>query len=173
MAEVRLPKVDDPSRWAAVAVLVRFCPDAEVLVGRRRMSSNDPWAGDAAFPGGHYEPSDGSLLNTAIRETLEETGINLANVGELVAVLDVEHPGNLPQLNVLPIVFKVPCDVEPMGNSPEFDKFTWVKLSEVPRLDKVTEVKGRVKKAIVDGDVVIWGMTRRILCRVYNMLTHG
>ncbi|MGC8570377.1 MAG: NUDIX hydrolase [Caldivirga sp.] len=166
-------KPSDGKTWAAVAVILKECPDAMVLVGKRIMNPRDPWSGDAAFPGGHYEASDGDLLNTAIRETMEETGIDLRKLGRLVTVLDVEHPRNMPSLNVLPIVFKVDCGVEAVNTtSGEFEYLKWVRLSDLPNADKVTVVKGNTRKAVILGDMVIWGMTRRILCKLYGMLNN-
>ncbi|ABW01690.1 NUDIX hydrolase [Caldivirga maquilingensis] len=163
-------KPSNGEAWAAVAVILKECPDAMVLVGKRVMNPRDPWSGDAALPGGHYETSDGDLLNTAIRETMEETGIDLRKVGRVVTVLNVEHPRNMPNLNVLPIVFKVDCNVDVVNTaSGEFEYLKWIKLSELPNADKVTVVKGNARKAIILGDMIIWGMTRRILCRLYNM----
>ena len=165
-----LLKPSSGEAWAAVAVILKECPDAMVLVGKRITNPRDPWSGDAALPGGHYEANDGDLLNTAIRETMEETGIDLRKVGKIVAILDVEHPKNMPSLNVLPIVFKVDCNVDAVKiTGGEFEYLKWVKLSELPNADRVTVVKGNVKKAIVLGDMIIWGMTRRILCKLYSM----
>jgi len=50
----------------------------------RRSSSHSPsnghhrWSSHIAFPGGRHEPSDESALFTALRETWEEIGIDLA-----------------------------------------------------------------------------------------------
>lgn len=160
--------------WASVAVVIRKCNgDLQVLVGRRRNRSNDPWAGDASFPGGHYKEEDGDLLRTAIRETMEETGIDLSGA-RIIKVLDIHHPKNVPEINVVPIIFMIDgCDVNPTKDGGEFDELRWINLSELPKYEAVTAVKGRERKAIIYDGIVIWGMTRRILCKVYEEFSLG
>ncbi|KAI8872232.1 hypothetical protein GQ42DRAFT_161452 [Ramicandelaber brevisporus] len=52
----------------------------EVLVIKRAVRAGDRWSGDAAFSGGHSEPSDGgSSAATAERETFEEVGLDLSD----------------------------------------------------------------------------------------------
>ena len=173
MAGLNIPKPSGNEAWAAVAVILKRCQEPMVLVGKRAANPSDPWGGDAAFPGGHYETNDSSLLDTAIRETREETGIDLSKVGKVAAVLGIEHPRNAPELNVLPIVFIVDCNVDAVSLSGEFEYVKWIRLSDIPNLDRVTIVKGNTKRAIVVGDMTIWGMTRRILCKLYNMVKNG
>ena len=55
----------------------------ELLFIRRSHSSSPPsshgrWSSHIAFPGGRHEPSDESALYTALRETWEEIGVDLA-----------------------------------------------------------------------------------------------
>lgn len=78
---------DDPR--AAVAAILRELPGeegAELFFIRRAEQEGDPWSGHVAFPGGRREPGDASLLETAIRETREEVGIEL-EPGDVVARL--------------------------------------------------------------------------------------
>src|SRR5262249_62229968 len=73
---------------AAVAVILREGdPTFEILFIRRAEKDGDPWSGQMGFPGGRAEP-DEELGKTAVRETLEETGIQLAAHGEPLGALD-------------------------------------------------------------------------------------
>ena len=74
---------DDPippegERTAAVAVVLRPGTDSpEVLLIERTRVEGDPWSGQMALPGGRRDAADRSLLETAVRETREETGVAL------------------------------------------------------------------------------------------------
>ncbi len=75
---------DGAPRRAAVALVLRRTADdvVELLLIKRSEREDDPWSGHVALPGGRRDPSDATLQDTAIRETLEETGIDLARDGD-------------------------------------------------------------------------------------------
>ncbi|GAA5907438.1 NUDIX hydrolase [Sporobolomyces salmoneus] len=50
----------------------------EVLYIKRASRASDKWSGHVAFPGGRSEPDDESAEFTAMRETWEEVGLDLA-----------------------------------------------------------------------------------------------
>jgi 8-oxo-dGTP pyrophosphatase MutT (NUDIX family) len=52
--------------------------DIELLFIQRATRAGDPWSGQMAFPGGRRDPIDPSLQATAMRETVEEVGLDLA-----------------------------------------------------------------------------------------------
>jgi 8-oxo-dGTP pyrophosphatase MutT (NUDIX family) len=60
----------------------------ELLFIRRAEHEADPWSGQMGFPGGRAEAGDTDLKQTAIRETLEEIGIDLARDGAFLGPLD-------------------------------------------------------------------------------------
>ena len=77
-------------RRAAVALIFRAGADGapELLFIKRAEYPADPWSGQIAFPGGREEPTDGELIQTAVRETREETGLDLAaHCDQLTAAL--------------------------------------------------------------------------------------
>ena len=165
-------EVDDPAaRNASVAILIRPGPDdPEVFFIQRALYEGDPWSGQIAFPGGREEEGDSSRADTAMRETLEETGIDLAKSGFLIGALDDLHPRTvrLPAVVVRPFVFLVADPGEPVL-SPECSDSFWVPLSVL--LDRsvwrdTTVTAGGMEMsrfAFHHEGFVVWGMTERIL----------
>src|SRR5262245_4891896 len=93
---------------AAVSVILRDGDEGlETLFIHRAVRVGDTWSGQIAFPGGRREPRDRDLLATAIRETHEEIGVDLASA-ERLGVLDDLHPRTpvLPPVVVRPFVFR-------------------------------------------------------------------
>ncbi len=92
---------------AAVAVMLHDGEEGlEALFIHRAVRAGDTWSGQIAFPGGRREPRDADLLDTAIRETHEEIGVDLT-AAERLGVLDDLYPRTplLPPVVVRPFVF--------------------------------------------------------------------
>jgi 8-oxo-dGTP pyrophosphatase MutT (NUDIX family) len=156
---------------AAVAVIVReAAAGLEILFIRRAEHPDDPWSGQMAFPGGRAEPGDADLADTAARETLEETGIDLRRAAELLGPLDeVRAMARLRpmDLTITPFVFRLRDPVEPVL-SDEVRSLHWLPLDELlnPELRSTMEYPHR--EAVLRfpclrvQDLVIWGLTYRM-----------
>jgi 8-oxo-dGTP pyrophosphatase MutT (NUDIX family) len=173
-------EVNDPvARRAAVAVLIRLgdSGEPELFFIQRAEYEGDPWSGHIAFPGGREESGDSSLLETAIRETFEETQIDLKGRAEVLGVLDDLHPRTvrLPAVVVRPFVFLVSDVGEPVL-SDEVAAAFWVPLSVL--LDRSVWRDARVKAGDIEisrfafhhEGYIIWGMTERILSGLLGLL---
>jgi len=116
------------SRFAAVAAIVRVIDEPELLFIKRAEAERDPWSGHIAFPGGRREPSDRTLMDTAIRETSEETSLDLTR-GQLIGQLDDLAPRtrSLPPIIVRPYVAVVESTVV-LRPSSEVASTFWVPL---------------------------------------------
>ena len=94
---------------AAVALIYRGEPDAqELFFIQRARRAGDPWSGDMAFPGGRLEHGDTSSRDTAMRETLEETGLDLYRDGHYQSRLSdllTRHHSRWRPMVVTPHVF--------------------------------------------------------------------
>jgi 8-oxo-dGTP pyrophosphatase MutT (NUDIX family) len=66
-----------PVHAAVAGVLREGERGAELLLIERVKRDGDPWSGQMALPGGRVQPGDPTPLHTAIRETHEETGVEL------------------------------------------------------------------------------------------------
>lgn len=171
-----------PAR-AAVALALRH--DArgslEVLLIRRAERAGDPWSGQVALPGGRASPVDPSLVHTAVRETREETGIDLHAHGRILGTLDELRPrtATLPAIIVTPVVAALePArgPLPPLVLSDEVADAFWVPLDQLrdpaASRESTVHVRGATWRvpSFVLGEHVVWGMTERILRQLLSRL---
>jgi 8-oxo-dGTP pyrophosphatase MutT (NUDIX family) len=180
----RPPKaLDTPvSRRAAVAAVVRDASQGlELLFIRRAEYPDDRWSGHMAFPGGRQEPEDADLVATAIRETLEEIGLDLRAQGELLGGLDEIHAvakGRPVDLGITPFVFRLHGKAQ-LTLSHEVTSLHWLPLDELlgerhlSTFEYVHEgVPLRLPCLRVE-DVVSWGLTFRMFTSLRQALLGG
>ena len=153
---------------AAVAAVLRFASEGpEVLLMERAARPGDRWSGQVSFPGGREEPHDKDLLDTAIRETLEEVGLDLRTHATHLGRLDGRRAvakGAPLSMTITPHVFAL--EREPtLQLSDEARTTFWMPLAPAARgdLDAVYPYEaGPVTMKLpcwhYEGHVV-WGMT--------------
>ena len=166
-------------RRAAVALIFRLGENdmLELLFIKRAEYEGDPWSGQIAFPGGRAEARDASLEATAIRETREETGIDLSREGMMVGRLDDLRPRTvrLPAIMVRPFVALLDRS-EPLVLSSEVALSFWLPFAALTRAeawhDDIVSARGIQINARVfrHQEHVIWGMTERILAQLLALL---
>lgn len=160
---------EEPLR-AAVALVVRPGPESlEVLLIRRAERAGDPWSGHMAFPGGRRQAEDATLLDTAVRETREEVGLDLSADGRHLGALDEIHPRSTMEMVVSPYVFAAPAGAETSPNH-EVERALWIPLPALLRPEARAEHTyapaggGSIPfPALSHLEYTIWGMTYRVL----------
>jgi len=169
---------DAVARRAAVAVVLREGPTGfEVLFIRRAEADGDPWSGQMGFPGGRAEPGE-DLATTAVRETAEETGIDLLARGELLGTLDEVRAMARMQpmdLAITPHVFRLEGPAEFVPNA-EVKSLHWLPLDDLlgPRWQSTMEYLHQDSALQFpclrfDG-LVIWGLTYRMFMGLRDRL---
>lgn len=166
---------------ASVALVLRARDPLELLLIKRANSERDPWSGHMALPGGRKDDADADLQNTARRETLEETGVDLDGLARPLGRLEDVTPSSprLPRLTISPFVFGVPAEVEAHVASPEIERVFWVSVDRLRALETRGEVEiplpggtRRFPSFHVFGEHV-WGLTYRILARFLEVYPRG
>lgn len=111
------------------------CGDPEVLFIKRAARKGDRWTSHIALPGGKREPGDESDRSTAIRETMEEIGLDLTLghslfVGTLPERVVTTSWGIVPLMVLCPFVFLLTRhDIPPLRLQPtEVNSVHWVSM---------------------------------------------
>ena len=130
-----------------------------------RMPDPGPHSGQIAFPGGRIEDADTDLIDTAIREAFEETGISACRNDVIGTLTPVQIP--ISGFSVLPVI----CVLE---KKPEFD-LCEVEVKSVFTADLLALLENETNRNIVARGInidapcfvydekIIWGATAMVL----------
>lgn len=154
------------------AVLMAFTDEAEPqLILTRRADHLNSHRGEVALPGGKIDPDDASFIQTALRESQEEIGLDPAQV-DILGHLDpmVTRFG----VKVTPVVGIVAHDIALAANPEEIDS-----IFRVPLTFFLRDERTRTDRGTVNGHTVavpcwhwegydIWGVTAIILVNFMN-----
>lgn len=166
---------DQPLKAAAVLVLVVNHP-SPTLVFTQRTAHLTEHAGQISFPGGRVEPNDRDAAATALRETVEETGIN---AGQIEIVGPLPHYTTGTGYRITPVLAWAS---EPLTYSPDAREVA--EVFEVPasfllnprnHRQETAMYKGRMRRyyAIPFGHRYIWGATAGMLITFSRMVGHA
>jgi 8-oxo-dGTP pyrophosphatase MutT (NUDIX family) len=168
----RTVELEGEHRKAAILLALRARADGEpeLLMIKRAEAEGDPWSGHVACPGGRMEPGDHDLAVTAVRETWEETGVDIARDGRLLGHLDDLSPRTpyLPPIVIRPYLALVRADVQIVASAEVAEAF-WVPIAAFRRTDAWrmgnVAVRGREQRVSIfqHGAYTVWGLTERVL----------
>jgi len=178
----RTIELEGAMRYAAIALVLRpneeGAGDSDLLMIKRAEVERDPWSGHVACPGGRMDPTDRDLEHTAIRETWEETGIDLSRDGRILGTLDDITPRTptLPPIVIRPFVAVVKPDVS-LVESPEVAEAFWVPMAAIREtaswgrgLVPIRGVGEREVDVFRHRDYTVWGLTHRALTQFVELL---
>ena len=164
---------DFPAR-AAVTLFLR--PDgsgrsAEILFIKRAQRAGDPWSGHLALPGGREEAEDATILDVAVREAVEEVGIDVRAGGRPLGWLPPFTPASarIPRIVVMPLVARAPDGAVPRLQPEEVDAAFWMSLDSLRDGGKTARVRFTMEGAVREFPAYpsphgpIWGITERII----------
>ena len=156
---------------AAVVVLLKATnQEFQVLFVKRAEKTGDPWSGQTALPGGKRDTKDRDLKATVVRETLEETRINLLEGCRFLGAMEPVRSIQKPEMQILPFVVLLEKE-QAIKLNEELTEYFWTPLKEL------AEHKGTVKfsfgeyPAYIIENYVIWGLTYRIMQNLLSLVS--
>jgi 8-oxo-dGTP pyrophosphatase MutT (NUDIX family) len=160
---------------ASVAVIIKGRPKHgdQVLLIKRAERTGDPWSGQVAFPGGRVEAGDSTFADTAIRETVEEVGVDLRIKAEFLGYMGPFEPRN-KRIQVVPAIFGLEGIVR-VRTSSEVFSHRWIPIAELISMKNRSEQAMMVGSDHVTmptfkfGDYLVWGLTERILAKLVEI----
>lgn len=172
----RLQSAPAPGLVQASVALILHEPrgaEPELLFIERAERKGDPWSGHMALPGGRHQQEDGSLLETALRETQEEVGVTPDRVLGRVDDFAGSRGPRIPQLRVAGIVCEV-TERPRLRLNHEVRSAVWVPLGWI--LDPASRTWLRIaddprpRPAFRYDRYVVWGLTHRIVSDFFAIL---
>jgi 8-oxo-dGTP pyrophosphatase MutT (NUDIX family) len=166
-----------PDATASVMLCLRAGDrGTEVLLCRRATRDGDPWSGHVGLPGGGVDPGDANALATAARETREEVGFDPREHGRVLGMLEPLRPRTFPILIAAyvaqitsPVELKLSDEIAVAWWTP-FADLRWIS-AEVPGAP--TRVSAFELPHAEAQDVVLWGITYRLLDRLLHAAECG
>ncbi|GAA1503890.1 8-oxo-dGTP pyrophosphatase MutT (NUDIX family) [Agromyces terreus] len=148
--------------------------DLDVLL-LRRASTLGSHPGQIAFPGGRIEESDDGPIAGALREAVEETGVDPADVEPLGTLAPLPIPVSNHLVTPVPAWWTKPSEVAAVDHDESVEVFR-VPVADLldPANRGSTEMTfgGRVYRgaAFTVGGRVVWGFTALVLARMFDEL---
>jgi 8-oxo-dGTP pyrophosphatase MutT (NUDIX family) len=176
MAPSHRPDVIKPENAIKAGVLILLYPNPIDLhiVLMKRTEYPGVHSAQISFPGGKYELTDKSLVNTAIREAKEEIGV----APELITVLGALTPLYIPvsEIEVHPVVAYAPHKLSFTINKVEVDYLIEVSVEKLLHFNAIytksyssDKYSGTIPYYDIQGNHV-WGATAMIMSEFIEVL---
>ena len=162
-----MPEVQETSKNKLAAVMVIIFGNEPLLLMTERPKTMNHHAGEISFPGGTWDKKDNDLLETAIRETREELGLEITRsmvIGQLKPVTTLNSGFTITPfiaiLDELPII---------LTNS---EIASVLRIPFFPLLETIEDDKDPLHKSILEmytfkfHDHLIWGASARMLKQI-------
>lgn len=173
LSKVLKPVSEEEEADAAVALLLKPTDQVlKVFLVKRVEIPTDPWSGQMSFPGGKRDAEDQNLKQTVVRETLEETNIDLLYRCQFLGLMKPMRSTLRPEMKILPFVILLNHEPSIKLNE-ELKRFVWISLEELTQNESTVKFDFGEFPAYHVGNSVIWGLTYRILKKLFKNLGHS
>lgn len=168
-------KPPEDAKTGAVAIVINFnASDPEILL-TKRADYKGTHGGQISFPGGKPEEQDLTLVHTALRETFEETGLQLESSAFVKALSSIYIPPS--RFLVHPFLF-THHGFEETSLNHEVEKIITLPFSFLMEEHAISTTKIQLSDGLIipnapcfiyEGEV-IWGATAAILNELRTVL---
>lgn len=164
----------NPKKASVIALFYPNKNDETCFLLTLRADYNGVHAAQISFPGGKFEKNDGSLKNTALRETYEEVGISISNISIFKKMTDVFIPPSnflvTPFLGYLeqPPSFKKNHEVEELITITVKDLLCDSSISTSTL--STSYAKNSKVPCFILNNYVVWGATAMMLNEIKELL---
>ena len=149
--------------------------EAPHLVLTRRTSALPRHSGQISLPGGRFEPADGTLLRTALRETQEELGVEPSTL----SIWGCLEPERIRASHYLVAPYVAYASRRPNFRPAASEVAEVIEVPLAVLLDptalgqEIWDVQGSLREVSFyrHGDHKIWGATARVLGKLVALLT--
>jgi len=164
------PKHEGNTKLASVLVII-YGMEPKVLMIEKSKKLNIH-AGEIAFPGGKWTEDDNDLLDTALRETREEIGLNISRenvIGQFENVVTLNSGFTISSfLSILDNIqqLKTNSEVKSVLHMPLIPLLQTLNDDQDPNHKSIQEMY-----TFTYNDKVVWGASARILKHLVNRLS--
>lgn len=169
--------VADPTLTPAAVLLLLYPKDGDYCVLLNKRSELVEYhKGEISFPGGAQDPQDNDLLDTALRETEEEMGINRADVTILG---ELDEIATRSRFRVRVFIGTIPYPYSFQPSACEIDEVLEVPLSSLRDESKLrVETRWELGRPVTSyayayNRHLVFGATARILQQFVELLEDG
>ena len=165
------PQINNSKNQKLAAVLIIIYDNPPKILMTKKPSTMAQHGGEISFPGGKFINSDNNLLETALRETKEETGLDISKndiIGQLEQVSTLNSG-----FTILPFVCILDSITNLVANS-EVESFLQIPL--ISFLDTIENDMDPEHNSIQEmyqftfEKNLIWGASARMLKQVNSLL---
>ena len=165
------PEIQSDMDYRLAAVLVIIYGKTPLIIMTEKPKSMKFHAGEISFPGGKLDTNDSNLLDTALRETSEEIGLNVSK-NEIVGQLNPVKTLTTGFL-ILPFVCMLE-QIPPLVTNSEVEKILHIPLSPfLQTVAKDCDPSHNLMNEMYTFEFqkqIVWGASARILKQIENTL---
>jgi len=164
------PMLENHGKNKLASILVVIYGESPIVVMTEKPKHMKFHAGEISFPGGKLDSTDSNLLETALRETSEEIGLNIKPdqvIGQLEPVITLNSG-----FTILPFV-SVVDEIPPLSANAEVEKIFHIPLESFLKTlandpDPSHNLIQEMYTFEYQGNIV-WGASARVLKQIADM----